>query len=415
MAAVRDEIAQGDVEAESPRAMPRLLYVGDVPVESSYHGSALLHRLLAAYPADRLRVIESNLGVSRAERRLPLVEYRVLDIGRQRWLNTRFHGLVSRVYALRAAGRAAEIGKILGGFSPQAVLTVAHGYSWMAATRFARRRGLSLHLIVHDDWPRVAAFRGAAAWWLDRQFGRAYRQAASRLCVSPYMAEEYLRRYGVPASVLYPARAPGAKVFLTPPERLRDAGRPLVAGFGGTVNTPGYAAALREIGGILAESGGHLEIFGPVTEEDAVRAGLGPGVRLKGLIKADEFVALLRERVDLLIAPMSFAPEDADNMKLGFPSKLSDYTACGLPILVYGPEYSSAVRWAMANQGVARVVTDNSGPALREAVRALQFDSALRHDLATKAIDVGARGFSAKSAYRTFVDALSNVRVGEPD
>ena len=42
-------------------ALPRLLYLADVPVEASYHGSALMYRLLQRYPADRLRVVEGNL------------------------------------------------------------------------------------------------------------------------------------------------------------------------------------------------------------------------------------------------------------------------------------------------------------------------------------------------------------------
>lgn len=395
---------------------PRLLYVGDVPVESSYHGSALLHRLLASYAADRLRVVESSMGVSRPERRLPGVEYRVLDVGSRRRLDTRLHKFVSQFYALLAASRAAGIERILDRFEPQAVLTVAHGYSWMAAARFARQRGLPLHMIMHDDWPRAAGFRGPAARWLDREFGRIYRESASRLCVSPYMAQDYLRRYGVSASVLFPARAPGAKVYDAPPVRLRGTSGPLIAGFGGTVNTAGYVAALRALGGLLAESGGRVEVFGPLTCEDAARAGLAePGVRLNGLVKAEDFVSLLRERVDLLFAPMSFAPEDADSMKLGFPSKLCDYTACGLPILIYGPEYASAVQWARANPGVACVVTDDSGPALRGAVRTLQSDPALRLELATKAIELGARMFSAEAAERAFLDALCRPLTGRTD
>lgn len=405
---------QDESAPEQLRDLPRLLYAGDVPVEASYHGSALLHRLLASYPADRLRIVESSLGVSHPERRLPGVQYRVLDVGSRRWLDTRLHRFVSQFYARRAAGRAAGVEKILEGFEPQAVLTVAHGYSWMAAARFASQRGLPLHMIVHDDWPRVAGFRGVAARWLDREFGRIYRAAASRLCVSPYMAQDYARRYGATASVLYPARAPGATVYDAPPDRLKDTGRPLVAGFGGTVNTAGYVAALRALGEALAESGGHLEIFGPLRAEDAARQGLAaPTTRLNGLVKAEEFVALLRDRVDLLFAPMSFAPEDADNMKLSFPSKLTDYTACGLPILIYGPEYASAVQWARANPGVASVVTDDAGPALREAVRALQSDSALRLGLASKAIEAGARMFSAEAAERTFLDALCQPVAGK--
>jgi len=70
---------------------PGLLYVGDVPVESTYHGSALLHRLLASYPTEKLTIIETGTTASQPARRLPNVRYVSYPIGEQRWLNTRFH------------------------------------------------------------------------------------------------------------------------------------------------------------------------------------------------------------------------------------------------------------------------------------------------------------------------------------
>ena len=65
------EMNPGALSAE----LPRLLYVGDVPVECSYHGSALLYRLLQKYPVDRLRIIEAGLQASRPDRRLKAVSY----------------------------------------------------------------------------------------------------------------------------------------------------------------------------------------------------------------------------------------------------------------------------------------------------------------------------------------------------
>ena len=82
---------------------PRLLYLGDVPVESSYHGSALLYRLLQGYPADRLRIVEGNLFPARTDRRLPGVSHHTLQVGSSRALNTRFHDSYSR-WLLMGAG-----------------------------------------------------------------------------------------------------------------------------------------------------------------------------------------------------------------------------------------------------------------------------------------------------------------------
>src|SRR5438876_1408984 len=69
----------------------RLLYVADVPVESSYHGSALIYRLLETYPSERLMIIEPDHGMSLPQRRLPQVAYRSLRLGSQRFRDTRFH------------------------------------------------------------------------------------------------------------------------------------------------------------------------------------------------------------------------------------------------------------------------------------------------------------------------------------
>src|ERR1044072_3260362 len=74
----------------SCQSCPRLIYVGDVPVEASYHGSALLHRLLSDYPAERLTIIETA-PPSEPKRRLVNANYKSYPIGKSRWLNTRLH------------------------------------------------------------------------------------------------------------------------------------------------------------------------------------------------------------------------------------------------------------------------------------------------------------------------------------
>ena len=173
-----------------PGQLPRLLYIGDVPVEASYHGSALLYRLLQTYPPDRLRIIEAGLAASQVDRRLPRVIYSTALQPGRRWLHTRFHRWVSSVFSLQAASRLRAIERAVNGFKPEAILTVAHGYSWLTAAEFARRRQLPFHMIVHDDCPRVLRSLRPVQEWVERQFCRRYRQATARLCVSPYMVEE---------------------------------------------------------------------------------------------------------------------------------------------------------------------------------------------------------------------------------
>ncbi|HEV8202688.1 MAG TPA: hypothetical protein VGP98_00540, partial [Pyrinomonadaceae bacterium] len=112
--------------------LPRLLYVGDVPVEASYHGSALLHRLLSNYPVDRLMILETATP-SQPNRRLAQVKYTSHPIGKQRWLNTRFHPFAMAWFTRAGKRVAPQILSSLNGFNCESVLTVAHGFGWLAA------------------------------------------------------------------------------------------------------------------------------------------------------------------------------------------------------------------------------------------------------------------------------------------
>lgn len=384
---------------------PRLLYVGDVPVESSYYGSTLLYRLLQRHPADRLRIIEGNLFPPKTDRRLNGVSHATLHVGHARLLNTRFHDWYSRVLVSGARRRAARLRPLIGTFAPDAVLTVPHGYSWLTAAQFAADAKLPLHLIVHDDWPRIVA--APMRRRVDREFGAVYTQARSRLCTSPYMVDDYQRRYGARGTVLLPYRAADAPSFPTVAERLQRPGQRLVFAFAGSINSPGYAALLRTLALAIAPAGHELLIFGPVTPEQATVAGiLLPNVRLGGLLRADELLLRLRAEADVLFAPMSFAPEDHDNMRMGFPSKLPDYTSVGLPLLIAGPSDCSAVSWVTANPGVAEVVTIDDAHAMRLATDRLASDPNHRLALARTAQEVGNRDFSAAAAYATFSSAL---------
>lgn len=388
--------------------LPRLLYVGDVAVESSYHGSTLLYRLLQQYPPDRLMIVEGNLFPPRTDRRLPGVTYTTLHVGRRRLLDSRAHDWYSRWLLAGAARRASRIPALLSGFAPQAVMTVGHAYSWLTAARFARHESLPLLFVAHDDWPRAVA--APLRNGVDRAFGDVYRQAAARLCSSPFMAEDYERRYGVPGTVLLPYRAPDAKMFNAPAERVGRVGGAPTFVFAGTINSPGYADLLRRLARSIARRDGQLLIFGPIDPRQAAAAGLDrPNVRLGGLLEAADLLDRLRREADVLFVPMSFAAEDQANMRMGFPSKLTDYTAAGLPLLICGPSYCSAVRWAADRAGVAEVVASEDPAALDAAVDRLVRDSAHRMALAATAQRIGDRDFSAVTAAAVFRRALTDA------
>jgi len=387
--------------------LPRLLYIGDVPVESSYHGSALIYRLLQNYPMEKLRIIEGNLRNSLPERRLAGVRYSSINIGWPRPLYTRFSSWAHLVYSFAASRKVNAIEQVLGDFQPEAILTVAHDYLWLTAARYAQKHSLPLHLICHDDWPRLAPVPSAFRNWLEQKFKNVYRQATARLCVSPYMAEEYERRYGVKGTVFYPSRAKDAVCFNAPPERLKTDNKSLTVAFAGTINSPGYVNALQFLAQCLDKIGGQLLLFGPLTETDAARSGLNrSNIRLCGMLRSADLIAQLRVEADVLFVPMSFSPNDREYSALSFPSKLTDYTAVGLPLLIYGPHYCSAARWARANPGVAEVVDTENSKHLYETLRRIGTDPGHRVALGTQALAIGQRYFSYEAGKSVFHHAL---------
>jgi hypothetical protein len=393
--------------------LPRLLYLADVPVEASYHGSTLVYRLLETYPADRLTIVEAGSYASQPERRLRNVAYHRRLMPLVRLQTTRFHSWYVAAGLRSASLRTLQLMPLARASRPQAVVSVTHGYSWLSAADLADRLGVPLHLICHDEWVRV----GDMQEWKDRQFVRRYRQAASRLCVSPFMAEEYERRYGVPGDVLYPSRARDGVRYDAPPQYPAQPDRPFTCIFAGTINSGGVVSLLRRVAAALATVGGRLLIYGPITPEDAGASELvAPNIALGGLLPSERLIDAMRDEADALFVPISFAAADRQNMRISFPSKLTDYTAAALPLIICGPEDSSAVRWARENPGVAEVVSDESDASMIAATTRLARDPSRRQAIAAKAMAIGEAMFSHAAADGVLTRALlahaGNVRDG---
>ena len=283
---------------------------------------------------------------------------------------------------------------------------MAHGFGWLVAAKIAKRRSVPLHLLIHDDWPRVADVAPRFRNSLDQRFGQVYRQAQSRLCVSPAMSRFYEERYGAPGSVLYPSRAADCADFSEPPGRLADPDKRFTIAFAGTINSDGYVSALTLLQKALEPVDGRLLIFGPLTTDAALQAGLNnANTEIRGLLRSTELLTTLREQAHALFVPMSFAASDRANMEMAFPSKLADYTATGVPLLIYGPNYCSAVAWGRENHGVAEVVEAEQDLAV--AIERLATNPAHRIALGNHALKAGRQYFSHARVQQRFHQSLS--------
>jgi glycosyltransferase involved in cell wall biosynthesis len=396
-----------DTRTVKCESLPRLLYFADVPVEQYMHGSTLLYRLLSTYPKEKLIIIEGS-GASIPDRRISGVPYSRCKPVLSRLSRTRFRCYVSPFITLCSPLQRTYLTRLLRSFQPEAVMTVIWGHSWVTAAAYAERAGLPLHLVVHDDSPNA---EGWGAWEqrvIHARLSHWYPKAASRLCVSPYTADEYRRRYNAMGDVLYPSRAMDAPVFMEPPDTLTQRCEPFTVAFAGTIY-PLYVDGLRRMAAALrATCAGRLLVYGP-TPSQSVRSLLQePNIELRDRVSAAELIRQCRHEAHAMFVPMTYLEEHRPSVEIAFPSKLADYTAMGLPLVIDGPEYCTAVRWARDNPGVAEVATDQTAGALAGSVARLQ-DPAHRLRLAGEAIHRGERYFAPERAICTFYSKLRNA------
>src|SRR5260370_26858667 len=139
-------------------------------------------------------------------------------------------------------------------------------------------------------------------------------------------------------------------------------------------------------------------LYGSTSRAEGAPLGLDlSNVEFPGLVSARELRERCQKEADFLYVPMSFGESVRVNMRLSFPSKLADYTEMGLPLLIYGPKYCSAVQWARKHPGVAEVVETEDERELLEAVKRLS-NPETRRALAEEALRIGELYFSHSRA-----------------
>lgn len=398
--------------------LPRLLYVGDVPVTATLAGAALVYRLLQKYPTSQLRVVESDLwsplpqwGNGDLEMRLPSVVYERLHVGLERMLRSRAAILYAPYLQLTATLRSRKLAKLVKEYQPEAILTVAHGYTWITAAALAKRYQIPLHLIVHDDWPACHHLPKTFQGLIDRKFGEIYRQAQTRFCISPYMVEAYEKRYGVRGRVLYPSRAADGIDFITPSPSSEARRTSPVFAYAGSINSGGYAQRLVSLARVIEPLNGRLIIYSNLRDGIAGTLGLKKAnIDIRPTIPSNKLIPELRKSADVLFVPMDF-DEHSAAMEICFPSKLTDCTSAGLPLLICGPPNCAAVRWARENPGVAEVVEDSTEKELAKAVTKLIEDPQHRLQLGASALTKGREYFSHEAVTRNFYEAITQTLI----
>jgi len=294
-----------------------------------------------------------------------------------------------------------SVAKISQTYSPDLIMTVAQGDLWKVATRQARKQKIPLITIFHDWWPDMAGVHTSFKPVLDRQFRAAHRDSVKSLCVSEGMRQALGSPHG---EVLYPI-----------PAQKSSFDSRMIA-------KKNHDVSLRVIYmGNLGEYGAALQQVMELTKEH-------PNIRLEARGASPSWPSQFKEEMegrglwrdfaprdqldqwlssaDAYLVAMSFEDSMRRRMETSFPSKLVEYAQLGKPIVIWGPEYCSAVRWARMKDS-ALCVTDRSAASLVEALETVATPEWTR--LADKAREAAANEFNPDWIQTVFVNALCDA------
>jgi hypothetical protein len=244
-------------------------------------------------------------------------------------------------------------------------------------------------------------------------------EAPVRLAIGDAFSEELRRRYGVPF-------LPFMNCVDTKPTEDRgpgtgDSGPSPVSGlrsfrfiFTGGLHM-GRWEVVRDIGLALADNraGGRpceLVWFGPEPSSEISRELKSvPSIQYAGLIPPSEVMDELVAS-DCLVIAESFAPRILNGFRYSMSTKLPEYLSAGRPILAYGPGEQASIGY-IRDHGCGLVVDRRDRQLLRESIRTLATDAALRARLGVRARQVARQHHEGSVVRERFRTALAGQLV----
>jgi glycosyltransferase involved in cell wall biosynthesis len=369
----------------------RLLYICDFPPSNLAGGAILMSRLLLGYPPDRVVVLTSSryLRASPQEGRLACDHIAFPTTkGWGRWglgrIKNAIDWLMVPVLSLFCAW-------IIRQRRTQFMVSVAHDRFFIAAAIASWLTSVPLVMLVHDDWIHTQQRRIPFLKPFFRMLFRfAMRRAAHIYSVSVGMQEFVKNTCGRQSELQLPAIVPCAAEEFSDATPIRLAEEPIrILYAGGIVGNAESLVRLIKTG-FLERYGVpmcSLDLYVPLTKKRFSELGwVHDHINLRGWVSNLELRRALCG-ADILFLPASFAQEEKPVVIAGFPTKTADYMASGRPILVFGPEYSSLVRYAR-EYGFAEVVTDASDDALAKGIRDIINSPIHRRELVSMALSV---------------------------
>lgn len=292
-----------------------------------------------------------------------------------------------------------QISSICRQFRPNVILTVAHGGIARMALAESSSLQIPLVTIFHDWWPDLSGVHRVARLYFDRGVRQLAKESAATLCVSEGMLLA-LGRHSA-AEVMYPIPALHDPELPDYEENYNEEG-PLKVAYMGNLGDYGEMVKMAideclDRPAVRIEVCGRQTVWCPKFENKVRQLGLWHG------FLPDDLLRSWLASVDVFLVVMRFQKRLRRFMETSFPSKIPEYAQYHKPIVVWGPDYCSAVRWARES-GAALCVTDPSASVLVDRLESLS--SAERKFYADKSREVAAGEFNPARIQKQFVATI---------
>lgn len=313
-----------------------------------------------------------------------------------------------------------ELERWIAEFSPQLLYSTL-GTTGVIELVLEVQRRFRLPLVVHfmDDWP-MSAYRGGLLGALARRRMRrlldeALRGARVRLGICDAMSRAYEQRYGVPFRSFQNTVDVARWSADAPSEAAGGVAEVLYVG---SVLAGGQLESLVDCCHAVAELGREgmpvrLAIHSPAghTQPHRERLALAPNIAIEDAITDDEvFFRRLRD-ARVLLLPVDFDLRTVRFLRYSMPTKVPAYLAAGTPVLAYGPDEVAQIQYAR-DADWAHVVSRRGVPDLKEGLRRILSDAALRERISRNARRTALERHDASRVRREFQATLAAAAGG---
>jgi glycosyltransferase involved in cell wall biosynthesis len=271
------------------------------------------------------------------------------------------------------------------------MMTIVHGRFFVAAALAGWITRTPYIVEMHDDTVTPA---GRQSWLLKYILSSSVRwvlRGASHIyAISPEMQHLLKSEYGVDSELQMPGTESNRRSDSV--TKLSVDPNSAVILFAGAItdsveDSLKFLAEILVTGKLQGIQPVELHLYTQVSPERIRDWGWDhPCISVHGWASQHELQSVLRS-ADILFLPFSFSEASRYAVQRAFPSKTADYLAAGKPILVFGPRYSSLVRYA-EEQRFAEVVEEFKEEVLARGIQRILSDSAHRSQLCQRSLVV---------------------------